>query len=249
MDKFVTRVQSADDTLLDERLQAALTTIFGFPLFRPYQKQIVTDVMKNHDVFVVMPTGGGKSLCYALPAVLTKGVTVVISPLISLIEDQVGGFLRMPSGGIPSAYWTSNCNAKQVQAVKSDLDRASRGNEPFMKLLYLTPERIVNAGDTKAALQKLYQQNMLARFIIDEAHCVSTWGHDFRKDYVLLGNLRDDYPETPIVALTATARQKVAEDTIRILRMNKCVRFSTGYDRPNLFFEVRPKKDKTGILS
>lgn len=119
-------------------------------------------------------------------------------------------------------------------------------SEPFIKLLYVTPERMVKALKTREMLQELYQNEMLARFIIDEAHCVSAWGHDFRKDYAELQILKNEYPEVPIVALTATARKKVADDTVRILQIPNCRRFHTGFDRPNLYFEVLEKPIKIG---
>ncbi len=138
--------------------------------------------------------------------------------------------------------------------------------EPFLKLLYVTPERIVKALGTRDILTDLYNNEMLARFVVDEAHCVSSWGHDFRKEYGQLGVLRAEYPEVPIVALTATARKRVADDTMKILNMEKCVKFNTGvllfvnmyplsaahcshrpgFDRPNLFFEVREKPSRKG---
>lgn len=243
MDKFLFKKDTGPD-LIDQKINIANRTIFGNSELRPNQLDIIKAVLKNKDVFVIMPTGGGKSLCYALPAVLCKGVTVVISPLISLIEDQVSSFLQLPSGGIPSAFLTSNCTAKMTSAVFNDLNRASRGEEPFLKLLYTTPERIVKSTEFRAVLQSLYMNEYMARFVIDEAHCVSSWGHDFRKDYSLLRVLKDELPDVPIIALTATARRKVADDTKRILQMKDCTEFNTGYDRHNLFFELRKKPKK-----
>lgn len=245
MDRFLTRLEvESNDSELIKILINANIKIFGNEQFRPHQLDIIKSIMDNKDVFVIMPTGGGKSLCYSLPAIMSKGVTVVISPLISLIEDQVSSLLQLPSGGVPAAFLTSNCSQLQSRSVISDLMRTTKGLEPFIKLLYMTPERIVKQIGTQNILQDLYQNEMLARIIIDEAHCVSSWGHDFRKEYGHLGVLKKDYPEVPIIALTATARKKVADDTIRILNIPKCVRYSTGFDRPNLFFEVREKPTK-----
>jgi len=125
--------------------------------------------------------------------------------------------------------------------VKTDLQRSLRGEQPYLKLLYLTPERIVKSDATRELLDALYQNEFLARFVIDEAHCVSSWGHDFRKEYGALSILKRDFPETKIVALTATARTKVAADTQKILCIEACKKFATGWDRPNLFFSVRDK--------
>jgi len=216
--------------------------VFGFKgVFRPKQLEICLSVLSKKDTFVIMPTGGGKSLCYACPAVVSAGVTVVISPLISLIEDQVSGFLQLPCGGIPCAYLTSNSTATQVAAVRTDLQRARSGEQPFLKLLYLTPEGIVKGNDIKTLLRDLDNNELLARFVIDEAHCVSAWGHDFRKDYGQLGLLKREWPDVPIVALTATARQAVMDDVIDILDIKQCTTYTLGYDRPNLLFEVYPK--------
>jgi len=150
---------------------ACNNTVFGFRgIFRPHQLDIVTAVMQNEDVYVIMPTGGGKSLCYALPAVLSPGVTVVISPLLSLIEDQVSAFLSLKCGGIPSAYLTSGSTVSQKNAILEDLRRSRRGLEPFLKLLYMTPERAANDIETQQLLNDLYQNERLARFVVDEAH-------------------------------------------------------------------------------
>ncbi len=230
---------------MQQQIIACNDQIFGFGgTFRPHQLDIITTVLSNVDCYIIMPTGGGKSLCYALPAVLSPGVTIVISPLLSLIEDQVASLLRLKCGGIPAAYLTSTNTNSQKNAILEDLYRPRRGLEPFLKLLYITPERLVKDKDTQNILNDLYQNERLSRFIIDESHCVSAWGHDFRKDYGQLGCIKDMYPEAPVIALTATACKKVSEDTLKILKISDCKRFNTGYDRPNLLFEVREKTDK-----
>lgn len=164
-----------------EKLHRANKEVFGNDRFRPHQQAIIEAVVLNKDAFVIMPTGGGKSLCYALPAIMSKGITVVISPLLSLIEDQVSSFIKLPCGGLPCAYLTSTSTVAMTRAVYADLRRGKRGLEPFLKLLYLTPERVVGSLETRQVLSELYDNEMLARFIIDECHCVSSWGHDFRK--------------------------------------------------------------------
>ena len=250
------------------RIVLANERIFGNKDFRTIQEQVIETVLANiDDVFVVMPTGGGKSLLYQLPAVLSQGVTIVISPLLSLIEDQVSTLIQLPSGGIPAAYITSTCKDSMIKEIYADLYRAKRNLSPFLKLLYITPERVVKSGSTRDMFKMLYDNDMIARFVIDEAHCVSSWGHDFRRDYGQLRTLREEYPQVRITALTATARCKVSEDVIKSLRIEGCMRYSAGFDRPNIFFEVRKKpskisdtyklllqyimqfqKDKTGII-
>jgi ATP-dependent DNA helicase RecQ len=205
-----------------------LKTIFGFQSFRPNQASIINNILNKQDVFAVMPTGGGKSLCYQLPAKILQGTTIVISPLISLMKDQVDAALE---NGLTAAFMNSSLNTQEM----ADVYRMLKYNK--LKLLYIAPERFVMPHflETLKAVP-------ISLFAIDEAHCVSEWGHDFRPDYLGLSILPKMFPDVPVAAFTATATQKVQEDIIsRIgLRSPQIVRAS--FDRPNLFYEVKRKE-------
>nr|KIR48852.1 bloom syndrome protein [Cryptococcus bacillisporus CA1280] len=215
-----------------------LRQVFKLPNFRKHQKEAIDETMAGKDVFVLMPTGGGKSLTYQLPAVCssgkTRGVTFVVSPLISLINDQTRHLI---SRGIPAIAYTGDLTQKDKNVAHEELSK----REPITKVVYVTPEMMSMGGHIKSILRGLLQRKQLARFVIDEAHCVSQWGHDFRADYLRLGELRRDYPGVPIMALTATAQNKVQEDIIRSLRIEGCVCLRQSFNRPNLHYEVRPK--------
>ncbi|XP_068647955.1 ATP-dependent DNA helicase Q-like 1 isoform X1 [Aristolochia californica] len=231
-------VSNDQETLGYEELKAlddvelANVVIFGNKAFRPLQHKACMAAMANRDCFILMPTGGGKSLCYQLPATLHPGVTVVVCPLLSLIQDQIATLnLKF---GIPATFLNSQQSATQVSAVICEL----RKSKPSCKLLYVTPERIAGNLSFMEILKSLYQKEQLARFVIDEAHCVSQWGHDFRPDYRGLGCLKQNFPRVPIMALTATATQHVQKDILNALRIPHALVLETSFDRPNLKYEV-----------
>eukprot|EP00240_Pyramimonas_obovata_P000607 CAMPEP_0118943228 /NCGR_PEP_ID=MMETSP1169-20130426/37848_1 /TAXON_ID=36882 /ORGANISM="Pyramimonas obovata, Strain CCMP722" /LENGTH=594 /DNA_ID=CAMNT_0006888429 /DNA_START=243 /DNA_END=2024 /DNA_ORIENTATION=+ len=232
---------SVHDDQLDD-LDLANLRVFGNRSFRHPQKPICQSVLRKRDCFVLMPTGGGKSLCYQLPAILSRGVTVVVSPLLSLIQDQVESLvnLEMSDGlvGIPATCLTSTTSTSMIRNILDDLYR----EVPTIKLLYVTPEGLAaEGGRTHDAIQSLHSRRLLERFVIDEAHCVSTWGHDFRPDYKNLGRLRSKYVGVPMIALTATATNAVRADILKCLKLKNPDRFVTSFNRPNLHFEVRLK--------
>jgi ATP-dependent DNA helicase RecQ len=198
---------------------------WGYTSFRPRQEQIVQSLLDGHDVAAIMPTGGGKSLCYQLPAVISKGTAIVISPLIALMQDQVAQLTHM---GIPSAFVNSAIPPREQTAI---MERAQRGE---LRLIYLSPERLARA-DTVNWLQRV----PVAFFAIDEAHCISEWGHEFRPEYRLLSSLRQNFPGRPIAAFTASATQRVRHDILAQLRLKNPDKYIMSFHRPNLRYLVK----------
>ncbi|MBI4171029.1 MAG: DNA helicase RecQ [Candidatus Aenigmarchaeota archaeon] len=206
-----------------------LKTYFGYSDFHPLQEAIITDILEGKDVFVLMPTGSGKSLCYQLPAVIKNGITIVISPLIALMKDQVDS---LRANGIGASFINSALTPAEIEDVKT------RMLENRDKILYIAPERLTS----KDFLPFLKTLN-ISLFAIDEAHCISEWGHDFRPEYRKLNLLRQHFPSVPIVALTATAIPEVQRDIVHHLDLREPKMYRASFNRKNLLYYIRPKKD------
>ncbi|KAM0912173.1 hypothetical protein ACQ4PT_012885 [Festuca glaucescens] len=214
-------------------LENVLKQYFGYSEFRGRQLEAIEAVLSGRDCFCLMPTGGGKSMCYQIPALVKAGIVLVISPLIALMENQV---TSLKSKGIPAEFLSSTQTTQNKNKIHEDLDS---GN-PSIKLLYVTPELVATYG-FKEKLTKLYNRGLLGLVAIDEAHCISTWGHDFRPSYRKISSLRKQFPDIPILALTATAVPKVQNDVISSLCLQNPVILKASFNRPNIFYEVRYK--------
>ncbi len=215
-------------------IRACLKATFGYTSFRPLQEDIVRSILAGRDVFVLMPTGGGKSLCYQLPALLLDGMTVVVSPLIALMKDQVDSLEAL---GVSATYVNSSLDASEIGRRQAAVARGE------VKLLYVAPERLMMPG-----FLRLLAATGVAFFAIDEAHCISEWGHDFRPEYRELARLRALFPGTALGAFTATATTRVQADIRAQLGLQSAASFRGSFNRPNLFYEVRPKHDAYGQL-
>ncbi len=209
----------------------ALQKYFGYNAFRDTQAEIIDQVLNGKDVLVLMPTGGGKSLCYQLPAVLLNGLTIVISPLIALMKDQVDS---LNLTGIPAAF----LNSSQSDAEQAAITQKLKNNK--IKLLYLAPERIFRSGSTLINFLRSLPVSLIA---IDEAHCISQWGHDFRPEYLMLAGLKREFPRTPVIALTATADKLTQKDILEKLEFDHPAQFVSSFNRANITYRVVPRKN------
>ncbi len=230
-------MKSADkifNLMSDARLYDTLRKVFGFRAFRPNQEQVVRAILANQDVFAVMPTGGGKSLCYQLPAVLLPGTCIVISPLIALMKDQVDG---ARANGIHAAFLNSSLLSDDREAVMRDLLSNS------LDLLYVAPERF-----TLDHFREILGRVKISMAVIDEAHCISEWGHDFRPDYLSLSALVKLFPGLPVAAFTATATHRVQQDILDKLALRNPLVVRASFDRPNLGYDVRFKDNPEAQL-
>ena len=214
-------------------LHAKLKDFFGFDSFKADQERIIRHLIEGNDAFVLMPTGGGKSLCYQLPALVMEGTAIVISPLIALMKNQVDAIRGFVAGNDGIAHFlNSSLNKLQIADVKADLTSGAT------KLLYVAPESL-----TKAENIEMLKEIKISFYAVDEAHCISEWGHDFRPEYRRIRNIIEEIGEAPIIALTATATPKVQSDILKNLGMSDAKVFKSSFNRPNLYYEIRDKSD------
>ena len=222
---------SMNYTLFDRTPEDILKSVFGYESFRPMQRKIIQNVLDGRDTLAVMPTGGGKSLCYEIPAMILPGITVVVSPLIALMQDQVA---QLESYGIPAICLNSSLEREDYQRCCRKILSGE------IKLLYVSPEGL-NSGRITSLLQN--SKSSVDCIAIDEAHCISEWGHDFRPDYMEITHIRNQFPKSVFLALTATATKQVQADITKNLRMENPEIFIASFNRPNLFLQVI-KKDR-----
>ena len=214
-------------------LNEALKKYFGFNNFKGEQKEIIQNVLNGNDTFVIMPTGGGKSLCYQLPALMQEGTAIVVSPLIALMKNQVDAIRGISEHRGIAHVLNSSLNKSEVTQVKEDIVSG------ITKLLYVAPESLV-----KEEYASFLRTQKISFVAIDEAHCISEWGHDFRPEYRNLRHIIKQIDNVPVIGLTATATEKVQEDILKTLGMSDANTFKASFNRPNLFYEVRPKTNE-----
>lgn len=217
------------DTFKDKDPQYVLKKVFGYDDFRMNQKQIIESVLAKKDTLCIMPTGGGKSLCYQIPALIMSGVTVVVSPLISLMQDQVAALVHI---GVPCVFLNSALDWEEYQSNVEDIKAG------LIKLIYVSPE-----GLASSKIRELLSEVEVSLVTIDEAHCVSQWGHDFRPDYLDICYVRRLFPKAVMLALTATATEAVRKDIAKNLELKKPAVFISSFNRPNIVLQVQPKRD------
>jgi len=214
-----------------QHLESSLKDFFGYSVFRPGQKQIIEEAINNYDLLVIMPTGGGKSLCFQLPALLKPGLMIVVSPLIALMQDQVDS---LQDNGIGATFLNSTLD------YATERSRQQAILQGKISLLYVAPERLLSER-FQAFLQAIIQRIGINGFAIDEAHCVSEWGHDFRPEYRNLNQLRRQYPQIPVIALTATATARVQEDIVQQLQLRQPKIHLNSFNRANISYSVETK--------
>lgn len=219
---------------LEIDLHAKLKEYFGFDNFKGNQEAIIRNVLAGRNTFVLMPTGGGKSLCYQLPALISEGTAIVISPLIALMKNQVDAMRSFSAAEGVAHFLNSSLTKTEILKVKEDI------LEGKTKLLYVAPESL-----TKDSNVEFLQKIPISFFAVDEAHCISEWGHDFRTEYRKIRPIVEEIGKAPIIALTATATPKVQHDIQKNLDMLDAEVFKSSFNRPNLYYEVRPKNDPT----
>lgn len=224
-------VKIGTDTFINAKPESVLKTVFGYESFRNKQREIVQSVLDKKDTLVIMPTGGGKSLCYQIPALILEGITLVVSPLISLMQDQVAS---LEASGIHCVFLNSSLD---LDSYRTAVDEIKKG---LVKIVYVSPE-----GLATSRVRDILQDSSLniSCIAVDESHCLSQWGHDFRPDYLEIASVRTIFSDAVVIALTATATKQVQQDILKNLKMKNPSVFLSSFDRPNIFLEVQPKKN------